>query len=139
MKIIYWSGSGNTEAMANLISEGVKAEGKEAESINISIQDVDSIGNDEIIVLGCPSMGDEELESDEFLPFLEKIEGDIKGKKIALFGSYGWGTGGWMEGFQEKINEMGGEIILESLIVNYAPEDNEADRCIEFGKELGRL
>lgn len=139
MKIIYWSGSGNTEAMAKLILEGVKAEGRESELINISIEDVDSIVNDEIIVLGCPSMGDEELEDGEFLPFLEKIEGDIKGKKIALFGSYGWGTGEWMEGFQEKIKAMSGEIVLEPLIVNYAPEDNEADRCIEFGRELGRL
>lgn len=92
MKIIYWSGSGNTEAMANLILDGIKAEGKEAELINISIQDVDSIVNDEIIVLGCPSMGDEELEGDEFLPLLERVEGDIKGKKVALFGSYGWGN-----------------------------------------------
>lgn len=139
MKIIYWSGTGNTEAMANLILEGVKEAGAVGELINISTTDVDSIANEEVVVLGCPCMGDEELEDGEFLPFLESIEGDLNGKKVALFGSYGWGAGEWMENFEEKIKDLGASLQLESLIVNYTPEGEDENRCREYGKQIAAL
>ena len=139
MKIIYWSGTGNTEAMANLILEGVKEAGAVGELINISTTDVDSIANEEVVVLGCPCMGDEELEDGEFLPFLESIEGDLNGKKVALFGSYGWGSGEWMENFEEKIKDLGASLQLESLIVNYTPEGEDEERCREYGRQIAAL
>ncbi|EEH97180.1 flavodoxin [Clostridium tertium] len=139
MKIIYWSGTGNTEAMANLILEGVKEAGAVGELINISTTDVDSIANEEVVVLGCPCMGDEELEDGEFLPFLESIEGDLNGKKVALFGSYGWGSGEWMENFEEKIKDLGASLPLESLIVNYTPEGEDEERCREYGRQIAAL
>lgn len=139
MKIIYWSGTGNTEAMANLILEGVKEAGAVGELINISTTDVDSIANEEVVVLGCPCMGDEELENGEFLPFLESIEGDLNGKKVALFGSYGWGSGEWMENFEEKIKDLGASLPLESLIVNYTPEGEDEERCREYGRQIAAL
>ena len=139
MKIIYWSGTGNTEAMANLILEGVKEAGAVGELINILTTDVDSIANEEVVVLGCPCMGDEELEDGEFLPFLESIEGDLNGKKVALFGSYGWGSGEWMENFEEKIKDLGASLPLESLIVNYTPEGEDEERCREYGRQIAAL
>lgn len=139
MKIIYWSGTGNTEAMANLILEGVKEAGAVGELINISTTDVDSIANEEVVVLGCPCMGDEELEDGEFLPFLESIEGDLNGKKVALFGSYGWGSGEWMENFEEKIKDLGASLPLEPLIVNYTPEGEDEERCREYGRQIAAL
>lgn len=139
MNIIYWSGTGNTEAMANLILEGVKEAGAVGELINISTTDVDSIANEEVVVLGCPCMGDEELEDGEFLPFLESIEGDLNGKKVALFGSYGWGSGEWMENFEEKIKDLGASLPLESLIVNYTPEGEDEERCREYGRQIAAL
>ena len=139
MKIIYWSGTGNTEAMANLILEGVKEAGAVGELINISTTDVDSIANEEVVFLGCPCMGDEELEDGEFLPFLESIEGDLNGKKVALFGSYGWGSGEWMENFEEKIKDLGASLPLESLIVNYTPEGEDEERCREYGRQIAAL
>ncbi|MBS5883988.1 MAG: flavodoxin [Clostridium sp.] len=139
MKIIYWSGTGNTEAMANLILEGVNEAGAIGELVNISTTDVDSIANEEVVVLGCPCMGDEELEDGEFLPFLESIEGDLNGKKVALFGSYGWGSGEWMEKFEDKIKDSGASLPLESLIVNYTPEGEDEERCREYGKQIAAL
>ncbi|EOR20525.1 MULTISPECIES: flavodoxin [Clostridium] len=139
MKIIYWSGTGNTEAMANLILEGIKDSGKEGELVNISSTEVRSFANEDLLVLGCPSMGDEELEEGEFLPFLESIEGDLNGKNVALFGSYGWGSGEWMEKFEDRVREVGATLPLDSLIVNYTPEGEEAERCKDYGKQIAKL
>lgn len=139
MKIIYWSGTGNTEAIAKLILEGVKESGAIGELINISTTDADSIADEEVVILGCPSMGDEELEEGEFLPFLESIENDLRDKKVALFGSYGWGSGEWMKKFEEKIKDLGATLPLESLIVNYTPEGEDEDRCREYGKKIAAL
>ncbi|GAA0084065.1 flavodoxin [Clostridium sp. CTA-7] len=139
MKIIYWSGTGNTEAMANLILKGINEEGGMGELINISSKDVNSIVNEDILILGCPSMGDEELEEGEFLPFFESIEKDLNNKKVALFGSYGWGTGEWMASFEERVQASGGILPLESLIVNYLPEGEDEEKCVEYGRQIYKL
>lgn len=139
MKIIYWSGTGNTEAMANLILEGINDSGKEGELVNISSTEVGAVANEDLLVLGCPSMGDEELEEGEFLPFLESIEGELNGKNVVLFGSYGWGSGEWMEKFEDRVREVGATLPLDSLIVNYTPEGEEAERCKDYGKQIAKL
>lgn len=89
--------------------------------------------------MAMPSMGDEELEEGEFLPFLESIEGDLNGKNVALFGSYGWGSGEWMEKFEDRVREVGATLPLDSLIVNYTPEGEEAERCKDYGKQIAKL
>ena len=92
--IVYWSGTGNTEAMANAVAQGVTESGSEAELLTgISVND---LGNYDAIAFGCPAMGAEELEESEFEPMFSALEGSLNGKKIALFGSYGWGDGEWM-------------------------------------------
>lgn len=139
MKIIYWSGTGNTEAMANLILKGIKEEGGNAEILNISNNNIDSLKDNEVIVLGCPSMGQEELEDGEFIPFLEKVESDLKGKQVALFGSYGWGSGEWMDSFEERVKSSGASVPLRPVIVNYAPDGDSELECIEYGKSIAKL
>ncbi|SHI10715.1 flavodoxin, short chain [Clostridium collagenovorans DSM 3089] len=139
MKIIYWSGTGNTEAMANLILKGIKEEGGNAEILNISSNNIDSLKDDEVIVLGCPSMGQEELEDGEFIPFLEKVESDLKGKQVALFGSYGWGSGEWMDSFEERVKSSGASVPLRPVIVNYAPDGESELECIKYGRSIAKL
>ena len=139
MKIIFWSGTGNTEEMANLILKGIREAGKDAELINVSNDSISSISEDKVIVLGCPSMGDEELEDSEFLPALEGIEDDLKGKNVALFGSYGWGAGEWMDSFKERMIEKGAIVSLEPVIVNAYPEGDDAENCIELGRQIANL
>ncbi|EES50740.1 flavodoxin [Clostridium botulinum] len=139
MKIIYWSGTGNTETMANLIAKGIQESGTKTEMINISSVNVECLKDENIVVLGCPSMGDEELEGGEFLPFLENVQEDLKNKKVILFGSYGWGDGQWMRSWEEEMTASGVNVALEPLIVNYAPEGKSEEQCIQYGREIAKL
>ena len=138
MKIVYYSASGNTEKMANLIAEGIANGGKNAEVINVSNANADIFDNEEIVILGCPAMGDEVLEENEFEPFVEEISSKISGKKVALFGSYGWGDGQWMRDWQERMESLGCTLIDDGLIIQYEPEDNSSE-CIELGKIIARI
>ena len=124
MKIVYYSASGNTEKMANLIAEGIANGGKTAEVINVSNANADIFDNEEIVILGCPAMGDEVLEENEFEPLVEEISSKISGKKVALFGSYGWGDGQWMRDWQERMESLGCTLIADGLRIQNEPEDN---------------
>ena len=139
MKVIYWSGTGNTEVMANLIGKGIANQGKEVQVLSVGNFSINDIKNDDILVLGCPSMGNETLEESEFEPFIESLKSIGDGKKALLFGSYGWGDGEWMRNWEEQMKEYGFEIPLESVIVNEMPEGSEEERCINFGKEIANL
>lgn len=137
MKIVYYSASGNTEKMANLIAEGIANGGKSAEVINVSNANANIFDNEEIVILGCPAMGDEVLEENEFEPFVEEISSKISGKKVALFGSYGWGDGQWMRDWQERMESLGCTLIDDGLIIQYEPEDNSSE-CIELGMAIAK-
>ncbi|MGG7179337.1 flavodoxin [Clostridium paraputrificum] len=139
MKIVYWSGTGNTEKMANLIASGIESEGKSSEVITVN-EASDKIFNEtDVVILGCPAMGDEVLEEGEFEPFIEEIKNKVSGKKIALFGSYGWGDGEWMRTWEERMISYGADILLEPLIIQYEPEGSTEEECIDFGKKLGKV
>ncbi len=137
MKIVYYSASGNTEKMANLIAEGIANGGKSADVINVSNANANIFDNEEIVILGCPAMGDEVLEENEFEPFIEEISSKISGKKVALFGSYGWGDGQWMRDWQERMESLGCTLIDDGLIIQYEPEDNSSE-CIELGMTIAK-
>ena len=137
MKIVYYSASGNTEKMANLIAEGIANGGKTAEVINVSNANADIFDNEEIVILGCPAMGDEVLEEYEFEPFVEEISSKISGKKVALFGSYGWGDGQWIRDWQERMESLGCTLIADGLIIQNEPEDNSPE-CIELGMTIAK-
>lgn len=136
VSIIYWSGTGNTEAMANLIGEGAKEAGAEAIVKNVAQASLDDIKNAGVIALGCPSMGDEVLEEYEFQPFVDSAITDLKGKKVAIFGSYGWGDGRWMREWHETLQQAGCTMVNEGLIVNGAPAGDTEQECKDFGKKL---
>ncbi|WP_370830620.1 flavodoxin [Clostridium sp.] len=138
MKIVYYSASGNTEKMANLIAEGIVNGGKSVEIINVSDANANIFDNEEIVILGCPAMGDEVLEENEFEPFVEEISSKISGKKVALFGSYGWGDGQWMRDWQERMESLGCTLIDDGLIIQYEPEDNSSE-CIQLGMTIAKV
>ena len=138
MKIVYWSGTGNTEKMAEIIAKGIKEAGKEVEVISVSDAESNVFDGEDVVVLGCPAMGNEVLEECEFEPFIEDIASSLNGKKVALFGSYGWGDGQWMREWEERMLGYGCVIQLDCLLVNEAPEDDDAN-CIAFGKKIAAL
>lgn len=137
MKIVYWTSTGNTEEIANLIAEGLSKENIKAELFNISSDKVEIIDSDSIIVLGCPAMGDEELEEGEFRVFFDENKSKLNGKKVILFGSYGWGDGKWIRDWAEETEATGATVALEPLMINYAPDDKE--EIINYGVEISKL
>lgn len=134
--VIYWSGTGNTEAMANKVAEGAKAAGAEVEVISADDFDGTDISGFDGVAFGCPAMGDEELEDSVFQPVFEACEAKLAGKKVALFGSYGWGDGEWMRSWEEKCQNDGVALAIDSVICNEDPDDEAQAACIELGKAI---
>lgn len=139
MKIIFWSQSGNTEEIAKLVLKGIEEGGKKAELLEVSSATLEDIKNEAIIVLGCPASGSEELDESAMEPFVNSLEGSIQGKKVALFGSYGWGDGEWMRNWEERMESYGANLISEGLIINESPESEEdKEKCRDFGKLIAK-
>jgi flavodoxin short chain len=136
ISIIYWSGTGNTETMAKLIAEGAQGAGAEVYISEIGKLDHPKSKESEVLVLGCPAMGAEVLEEDEFEPFIAHIEPKLTGRKIALFGSYGWGDGEWMRDWTARMQKAGAVLIAESLIVNEEPNGDDVQKCKDFGAAI---
>mgnify|MGYP004519188243 CR=1 FL=1 len=132
--IIFWSGTGNTEAMANAVLDGAKTVNEDVKLFNVSEITADEAAEYDTLILGCPAMGAEVLEEDEFDPFFTELEGKIAGKNIALFGSYGWGDGEWMRSWEERVNAAGAKLVCDSVIANDAPDDEAIVNCNELGK-----
>ena len=132
--IIYWSGTGNTEAMAQAVLEGARSVDPDTYMCTVSeISAADAAGYDTLI-MGCPAMGAEELEEGEFEPFFSELEGSLSGKKAALFGSYGWGDGEWMRNWEERVTSSGAKLICDSVTANEAPDDDALEQCRQLGK-----
>ena len=132
--VIYWSGTGNTEAMAKAVAEGAKAAGAKVDLLTCA--DVGGVESYDAIALGCPAMGAEELEDGEFLPMLESVEASLVGKKVALFGSYGWGDGEWMRTWEARCAEKGITLAADSVTVNEAPDEDGLAACRALGAAL---
>ena len=139
VSIIYWSGTGNTEAMAEFISNGAQQGGAEVTQINVADASLNDVKSADIVVFGCPAMGDEVLEESEMEPFIDSIASAIEGKKVALFGSYGWGDGQWMRDWSERMQNYGADLIDdEGFIVNGSPEAEES-ACVNYGKKIAAV
>ena len=135
--VVYWSSTGNTEAMANAVVDGIKEKGGEAALHTCEDFDGSKVAEYDAIAFGCPAMGDEELEEGEFEPFFSDLEGKLSGKKVALFGSYDWGDGEWMRTWCGRAKDAGEELVEdEGLIVNNTPDDEGLAACRELGGKL---
>ncbi len=138
--IIYWSGTGNTEAMAAAVLDGAKQANSDTAFFSVSeTSAADALAYDNL-VLGCPAMGAEVLEESEFEPFFTELEGNLSGKNVGLFGSYGWGDGEWMRSWEERVIAAGANLVSgEGVIANEAPDDDATTKCVELGKAAAAL
>ena len=134
--VVYWSSTGNTEAMANAVAEGIKEKGGEAVLQTCEDFDGSKIAEYDAIAFGCPAMGDEVLEDTEFEPMFDGCKDALKGKNIALFGSYGWGDGDWMRNWEDTCKADGAVPACNSVICNDAPDDDAITECKNLGKAL---
>ena len=134
--VVYWSSTGNTEAMANAVADGIREKGGEAVLHTCEDFDGSKVAEYDAIAFGCPAMGDEELEDSVFQPVFEACEAKLAGKKVALFGSYGWGDGEWMRSWEEKCQNDGVALAVDSVICNEEPDDEATDACKALGAAL---
>ncbi|WP_409968181.1 flavodoxin [Bengtsoniella intestinalis] len=135
--VVFWSGTGNTEVMAECVAEGITAAGKEAVMLQPSEFSLDVAGDYDAVAFGCPSMGAEQLEEGDMQPMWDSVVNGLSGKNVSLFGSYGWGDGEWMRTWEAEAKD-GGMNVLETLILNEMPNDDGKDDCRSLGKDLAR-
>ena len=134
--VVYWSGTGNTQKMAEAVAEGVKAAGSEADVIFSDSFSANDVSNYDAFAFGCPAMGAEQLEEAEFQPMWDEVKGELSGKKVALFGSYGWGDGEWMRLWEDEARDAGANLVADGLMINGAPDDDGEADCKSLGAAL---
>ena len=135
MKIVYWSSTGNTERMAQMLGEEIEKLGGSAEVEEVSSVSPSALEKETVFALGCSAMGDEELDEGEMEPFVQEVEKFASGKKIGLFGSYDWGDGEWMRKWEERMKEAGAEV-AGTVIANNEPDDEDQAKLAELPKAL---
>ena len=136
IKVIYWSGTGNTEMMAKAVADGASSGGSVVELLDVSKASADTVAQADAVALGCSAMGAEVLEEGEMEPFIESIKGVVSGKPIVLFGSYGWGDGEWMRDWEARMNSYGANLLADGLIINETPDADTLEQCKDLGKLL---
>lgn len=134
--VVYWSGTGNTEAMASAVADGAKEKGAEVAILTASSFNAGMMDDYDAIAFGCPSMGAEELEDSEFAPMFSKCEPKLNDKKTALFGSYGWGDGEWMRTWEKNCKNAGALFACDFVICNESPDDEAIEACKALGAAL---
>ena len=134
--VVYWSGTGNTEAMAQAIAEGAKGAGAEVSLLEVESFKAVSAPDYDGLIFGCPAMGDEVLEEGSFEPLFTDAEKHLSGKPVSLFGSYGWGGGAWMESWAQRTRDDGAKLFSDGLIVENAPGDAELADCRKLGEDF---
>lgn len=134
--VVFWSATGNTEAMADAVKAGAQEAGAEVSVFTASDFSADKVSGFDAIAFGCPAMGDEVLEEDEFQPMFDSVLPALNGKKIALFGSYGWGDGQWMRDWEEVCKGAGAELVCDCVMANEAPDDEAVTACKALGASL---
>lgn len=138
--VVYWSQTGNTQAMADAIGKGVTDAGKEAVVAFVGEVSIDELKKAKGFALGCPAMGAEVLEEVEFEPFVADLEGFMAGKTVALFGSYGWGDGQWMRDWVDRTSQAGATVLGgEGLMCHETPDASGLADCENLGKQLAAL
>lgn len=137
--VIYWSQTGNTKEMAEAVGEGITAAGKTAKVVEVGSVSADVLKDAPVFALGCPAMGAEVLEEDEMEPFVAEVEKFSAGKKIALFGSYGWGDGEWMRDWEARMKNAGAELVGGAgVICNEAPDADALAACKALGEQMAQ-
>ena len=140
IQVVFWTQSGNTQAMAEAIGKGITEAGKEANVVYVGSASLDELKAANAFALGCPSMGVEVLDEAEMEPFVAEVEGFASGKTIALFGSYGWGDGEWMRNWVERMQAAGATVLnADRPPCQETPDDDAIAECVNLGKQLAEI
>ena len=135
--VVYWSQTGNTKEMAEAVGEGITAAGGSAKVVAVEDVSAEELRDRAVFALGCPAMGAETLEDAEMEPFVSEVEAFATGKRIALFGSYGWGGGEWMRDWEKRMEAAGAVLVGGAgVISNEAPDAQTLEECRELGRKM---
>lgn len=134
--IVFYSGTGNTEAMAEAIAEGASLGGAHVHLIHAQAFSPDMLESYDAVAFGCPARGVEELEEEFFEPMFSALEDKLSDKRVALFGSYGWGEGEWMQAWQERTLALGAILVSDPIIALEEPDADAREACKVVGTEL---
>lgn len=134
--VVFWSGTGNTEAMANAVAEGARTAGADVSLLTSDAFNANLVSDYDALIFGCPAMGAEVLEETEFDPMFTDVEGHLVGKKVALFGSYGWGDGEWMRNWEETCESNGASMAADFVICCGTPDGDVLEECESLGAAL---
>ena len=134
--VVYWRGTGNTQAMADAVAAGASQAGADVTVYEAADFSATQLEEFDAVAFGCPSMGAEQLEESEFEPMFSSCEPLLNGKKLALFGSYGWGDGEWMRNWEQICREDGAVLVCDSVICQESPDEEAQESCMELGKAL---
>ncbi|MBR2595586.1 MAG: flavodoxin [Solobacterium sp.] len=134
--VVYWSGTGNTEKMAQAVADAASAKGAEVDLLTVDAFDTGSVSAYDAIAFGCPAMGAEVLEESEFEPMFAAVEGSLGGKTIGLFGSYGWGDGEWMRSWEDRCRAANAVLVMDGVMANNEPDDEALAACASLGEAL---
>lgn len=136
LAIVYWSGTGNTETMANCIADGARESGAEVAMLSPGEFSATRFSEFGVVAFGCPAMGAEQLEESEFEPMYQDLRGSLSGKPVGLFGSYGWGDGGWIRTWAEDAEAAGARLVVEPVMANGSPDGDAETACAALGTAL---
>ncbi len=135
--VVYWSGTGNTQKMAEEIAAGIKDGGGTVQLMEPSSFSLELFSSYPVVAFGCPAMGAEVLEEEVFEPMFSHLESHLTGKKIALFGSYGWGDGQWMRDWCARCQSAGAQLYNpEGCVCNEEPDMADLAACHNLGRQL---
>ena len=132
--VVYYSGTGNTEALAKAVIEGVTEAGGKSKVIGCGLFRADMLDSFDGFAFGCPAMGSENLEDEIFEPMYESLLPHLKGKKVVLFGSYGWGDGEWMRQWRQSTEEAQALVVAEPVTALDIPDE----QALQAARNLGR-
>lgn len=136
LAIVYWSGTGNTETVANCIADGARESGAEVAMLPPGEFSAARFSEFGVVAFGCPAMGAEQLEESEFEPMYQDLRGSLSGKPVGLFGSYGWGDGEWIRTWAEDAEAAGARLVVEPVMANGSPDGDAETACAALGAAL---
>ena len=125
--IIYYSATGNTEMIANSISEHLEDKGHDVTILAVEDASLQDAENTDLLILGSPAMGVEEIEEYDFRPFFEDLKPMLFDQDIILFGSYDWGEGEWLESWQEECEDENANVLM-TFKAMLDPQDEDLER-----------
>ncbi len=134
--VVFWSATGNTAAMADAVAEGARGNGAEVTVLGAAEFSGVNVSEYDAIAFGCPAMGAEVLEEEEFEPMFASVESFLGGKKIGIFGSYGWGDGQWMRDWKDRCVSAGASLVNDGVMANYTPDETAIEECKDLGRAL---